>query len=224
MNYLEPLLNQNLRDFVQMWYGPPTSPNAALNPSPAPRELVEWHHISTQWDGIITSQNYAIPLSEVSTRKGEVPFWVESQGSRVWAFDPTGRSHFVYERDPSSQRNPWTPTGESLSTFLIHATAIEAIFGAPAMKVAQGIDTDWIFSQAHELPFPSWSWPTLDSRVFASEKWLALAHASDSEGKSDLMLAATTPEHLTWVQNTPSIKWRSYVTPQQSMAPEAPPW
>ncbi|MGA4966952.1 hypothetical protein [Streptomyces pseudogriseolus] len=223
MNYLEPLINKNLRSFVRAWYGPPTSPNVTPTPSLTP-ELTEWHHISSQWDRGITTQNYAIPLCELAAKEGKVPFWVENQGSRLWAFDQTDKNRLVYEKDPSNRSNPWTSTGESLSTFLLHATVVEAIFGAPVMKVSQGVDVNWISSQAHEIPFVAWNWPTRDSRILASEEWLALVHPGDSKDECDLMVAATTPEHLEWVRGSGSVKWRTYVAPRPSTTSEDPPW
>lgn len=195
--------------------------------SSAPRELVEWHEISARWDGAITSHNYAIPMSELVLEDGKVPFWVENQGTWVWAFDPNDGAHWVYEREPSDNPNPWRHTGERLSDFLIHATVIEVILGAPSRKVTQGVRGDWIRSQegSREFPFPAWNWPAHDSRIFLGERWLALVHPSDEPKTGyDVTLAATEPEDLAWVENIPGIKWRSYSALQDYTTDEPLPW
>ncbi|MFG1960711.1 hypothetical protein [Nonomuraea sp. NPDC049028] len=218
MSYLAPTDNQGLMQFLSSWYGSATFPNSSLREaSAAPRELVEWHDISARWHGAITSHNYPIPVSELTPEDGKVPFWVENQGTWAWAFDPDDEAHWVYEREPSDNPNPWTRTGEQLSDFLIHATVIEAILGAPATKFAREVQADWIQSQegSRELGLPAWNWPTRDSRIFLGEQWLALVHPSDEpKAGYDVTLAATTPEHLAWVENTPEIKWHSYSAPQ----------
>ncbi|GAA3883829.1 hypothetical protein GCM10022227_46560 [Streptomyces sedi] len=118
----------SLLRFLRRWYGAQKSPNARLRESPGvPRELVEWHEISAQWGGEITSHNYAIPLAELAAEDGKIPFWVENQGTWVWAFDPKSEESSVYERHPSDEPTPWRRTGERLSDFLIHATILEAI-------------------------------------------------------------------------------------------------
>ncbi len=58
-----------------------------------------------------------------------IPFWVENQGTWVWAFDPTSKNSSVYEREPSDRPARWQRTGERLSDFLIHATIMETILG-----------------------------------------------------------------------------------------------
>ncbi|MFI9719700.1 hypothetical protein ACIHFE_08585 [Streptomyces sp. NPDC052396] len=228
MSPLAPTDNQGLLRFLRRWYGAPTSPNTRLEKSPEiPRELVEWHEFSSQWNGAITSHNYAIPLSELTIEDEKVPFWVENQGTRLWAFDPNGEDHFVYEREPCDEPTPWKRTDEQLSEFLIHATVVEAILGAPARKVAEGVQMDWLLSQewSHEFPFPAWNWPTRDSRILFGEDWLSLVHPSSSSPTGyDVTLAALTVEDLAWAENTSGIKWRSYSDIQDYTTNDPPPW
>ncbi|MER5429652.1 hypothetical protein [Streptomyces sp. NPDC002588] len=228
MSYLAPTDNQGLLRFLRRWYGAPAVPNVRLGESPGvPRELVEWHEISARWGGLIASHNYAIPLPELSTEDGKIPFWVENQGTWVWAFDPNNEDHSVYEREPSDEPTPWKCTGERLSEFLIHATVVEAIMGAPASKVAQGVQVDWLWSQEgiSEFPFPAWNWPTRDSRILFGESWLALIHPSDApEAGHDITLAAVAPEDLEWAENATGIKWRSYSGVQDHTTNEPLPW
>lgn len=228
MSSLTPADNQGLLQFLHKWYGAPKAPNARLEESTdAPRELIEWHEISTQWGGVITSHNYAIPLPELSAEEEKIPFWVENQGTWLWAFDPNDECHSVYEREPSDQPKPWKRTGEQLSEFLIHATILEAILGAPATKVAQEVQVDWLWSQEgiRELPFPAWNWPARDSRIVSGKSWLALIHQSeDPEAGHDITLAAVTPEELAWAENIPGIKWRSYSSVEDYTTDEPLPW
>ncbi|MFK0202138.1 hypothetical protein [Streptomyces lavendulae] len=227
MNSLAFTDKPGLLNFLRRWYGAPTSPDTRLGESSnAPRELVEWHEISAQWGGVIVSHNYAIPLSELKAEGGKVSFWVENQGAWVWAFDPTSDDLAVYEREPSDGLTPWEKTGESLSEFLIHATVMEAILGAPARKIAQGVRIEWLNSErVHKIPFPAWNWPARNSCIYAGDSWLALVHASDdAPTTSDVTLAARSPENLAWADNVPEIKWRSYCETQEPMASEPLPW
>ncbi len=228
MDSLAPTDSPSLLQFLRRWYGAPKSPNARLGESPdAPRALVEWHEISAQWGGEITSHNYAIPLAELAAEAGKIPFWVENQGTWVWAFDPKSEDCSVYEREPSDEPTPWRRTGERLSDFLIHATILEAILGAPATKVAQGVPVDWLWSRegSHELPFPAWNWPARDSRIILGESWLALVHPSDDpDAGHDITLAARAPGDLSWAENTPGVKWRSYSGAQDYTTDEPLPW
>jgi hypothetical protein len=124
MSSLAPTDNQGLLLFLSSWYGPPKplKPQAKASPE-TPRELAEWHELSTRWDGRSTRQD---------------------------------DDHSVYEREPSDEPCPWHRTGERLSEFLVHATVLETILGAPATKVAEDVDVDWLWFQegVHELPFP----------------------------------------------------------------------
>ncbi|MFF4396525.1 hypothetical protein [Streptomyces sp. NPDC001480] len=228
MSSLTPTDNQGLLRFLRRWYGAPKAPNARLEESPeTPKELVEWHEISAQWGEMITSHNYAIPLPELATEDGKIPFWVENQGTWVWAFDPNDEDHPVYEREPSDEPSPWKRTGERLSEFLIHATVLEAILGAPITKVAQEVQADWLWSQegSRESPFTAWNWPTRDSRIVSGENWLALVHPSDDpEAGHDITLAAITPEDLAWAEKIPGIKWRTYSGVQDYTTDEPLPW
>ncbi|MFD3311635.1 hypothetical protein [Streptomyces sp. NPDC058694] len=228
MSSLAPTDIQGLLRFLRRWYGAPKLANLRLKESPqAPKELVEWHEISAQWGGVITPHNYAIALPELAVEDSKIPFWVENQGTWVWAFDPNNQDHSVYEREPSDEPKPWKRTGERLSEFLIHATVLEAILGAPATKVAQGVPTDWLWHQegSHEFPFPAWNWPARDSRIFFGENWLALTHPSDApEAGHDITLAAIAPEDLAWTDDTLGIKWRSYSGVQDYTTDEPLPW
>lgn len=228
MNFPTPTDKPGLLRFLRRWYGAPKSPNVRLGESPeAPRELVDWHEISAQWNGEITSHNYAIPLSELTMEDGKIPFWVENQGTWVWAFDPTSEDFSVYEREPSDEPTPWRRTGERLSDFLIHATILEAILGAPATKVAQGVSAGWLWSQegSRELSLPAWNWPARDSRILFGESWLALVHpCDDPDAGHDITLAARASGDLSWAENMPGIRWRSYSGAQDYTTNEPPPW
>ncbi|MFE6157743.1 hypothetical protein ACFQ7F_02340 [Streptomyces sp. NPDC056486] len=228
MNERAPVDKQGLLHFLRDWYGDPTSPSAKAKSSrSAPKELIEWHEISTQWDGRITSHNYAIPLPELEVHDGKVPFWVENQGTWLWAFDPDDQDHLVYEQEPSGDPAPWAPTSESLPEFLIHATVMEAILGAPARKIATGVDAEWLLTRENVSPLPSppWNWPARESRILLGEDWLALVHPSDEpELGYDITLAAITPENLLWAETTPGIEWRSYADSQDYTTDEPLPW
>ncbi|MER7181520.1 hypothetical protein ABT404_18885 [Streptomyces hyaluromycini] len=228
MSYLAPTDNQDLLRFLRRWYGAPPAPNERLGESPeAPKVLVEWHEIAAQWGGLITSHNYAIPLPELVLEDGMIPFWVENQGTWVWAFDPNTEDHSVYEREPSDEPTPWKRTGERLPEFLIHATVLEAILGAPARKVARGAQIDDLRPPEgmRELPFPAWNWPARDSRILFGESWLALTHPSDHpKAGHDITLAAVAPKDLEWAKNSTEIKWRSYSRVQDHTTNEPLPW
>lgn len=228
MNEIFPVDNQVLLQFLRRWHGDPTSPHASVKePSTAPQELIDWHEISAQWNGAITSHNYAIPLPELEPEGGMIPFWVENQGTWLWAFDPNDKNHLVYEREPSEEPGPWTPTGETLSDFLIHATVLEQILGAPARKTTERADAEFIHSrkECRQLPFPAWNWPAPGSQILLGDDWLALVHPSgDPEAGYDITLAAADPEDIAWAENVPGIKWRSYFDSRDSSSDEPLPW
>ncbi len=228
MKSLAPTDSPGLLRFLRRWHGTPKSPNARLQePSDAPRELVEWHEISAKWGGEITSHNYAIPLAQLTAEDGMIPVWVENQGTWVWAFDPTSKDFSVYEREPSDRPARWQRTGERLSEFLIHATIMETILGAPAMKIAQGARADWLWHRegSHELPLPAWNWPARSSRILFGESCLTLVHPSDGpDAGHDITLAARTPGDLSWAENVPGVKWRSYSGIQDCTTDEPLPW
>ncbi|WP_461012105.1 hypothetical protein [Streptomyces capparidis] len=228
MSSLNPTDKQGLLRFLREWYGTPKTSSARLKATPeTPKELVEWHKISAQWGEIITSHNYAIPLPDLAAEDGKIPFWVENQGTWIWAFDPNDEDHPVYEREPSDEPAPWKRTGERLSEFLIHATVLEAILSAPVTKVAQGVQADWLWSQkgSTNFPFPAWNWPAHNSHIVSGENWLALVHPSDDpEAGQDVTLAAVAQDNLAWADNLPGIKWRSYIKIQDSTTDEPLPW
>lgn len=228
MSYDAPTDNQGLLRFLRSWYGAPKAPNARLGESPeAPRELIEWHEIFAQWDEAITSHNYAIPLPELEEEDGKIPFWVENQGTWVWAFDPNDDDHPVYEREPSGSPNQWKRSGERLSEFLIHATVLEAILSAPVKKVTQGVQSDSLLCKegTREAPFPAWSWPAPDSRIFFGENWLALVYPSDDpKAGHDVTLAAVAAENLAWTESISGIKWRTYSGGMDHSTDEPVPW
>ncbi|MFF1481928.1 hypothetical protein ACFVYD_31015 [Streptomyces sp. NPDC058301] len=227
MDDLTPVNNQTLLQFLVHWYGDPTSPHASPSEShtAAPRELIEWHQISTQWDRGITFQNYAVPLSELEQSDGMVLFWVESQGTWIWAYDPEDPDHLVYEREPSDEPAPWIPTQEKLGDFLAHATIMEAILGAPAKKTAEAVALESILSRegTQEIPFPSWNWPAPGTRILSNESWLAMIHPSgDPTAGYDVMLSARSIQDLAWVENSSTAKWRTYSESQGSAEPSEP--
>ncbi|MCC3769753.1 hypothetical protein [Streptomyces sp. UNOC14_S4] len=228
MSDLAPTGNHDLPRFLRQWYGEPTSPGADTGGAQRsiPGELTEWHGVAAQWDGVITPQNYAIPLQDLKIEDGKVPFWAENQGTRLWAFDPEDRGHAVYEREPGEDPGPWLPVGEKLSDFLVHATILEAIFGAPASKMPQGVDVEFLVArtEAEYLAFSEWRWPAPGSRVMRGENWLALVHPSGSPGPGyDVMLAALSLEDLAWTDRFPEIRWQSF-SDSDSASAEPLPW
>ncbi|MFJ5552521.1 hypothetical protein [Streptomyces sp. NPDC093225] len=220
--------NQDLTDFLQRWYGAPRLKEVELSVSPAiPRALVWWHEISARWGGVITSHNYAIPLAELHIEDGVVPFWVENQGTWIWAFDPNDSNFAVYEREPSAETSAWEPTGEGLHDFLHHATILEAVLGAPVTKVAHGVElTDlWPEGEVQELPFPAWKWPGPDSRILSGGEWLALVHSTDSaQGGYDVTLAANSLDDVSWADEISGISWRTYASVQDQAEDLSLPW
>jgi hypothetical protein len=104
---------------------------------------------------------------------------------------------------------------------------VEAILGAPALRVAQGVKEGWLSDQEgiYETLFLPWNWPAPGSRILHGEDWLALVHPSDTPTKGqDVTLAATATEHLAWVESIPDVTWLSHCSPQDYTTNEPPPW
>ncbi|MFI6588169.1 hypothetical protein [Embleya sp. NPDC050493] len=217
----------DLDRFLEEWYGTPNaSPCVPIEDQIAPRKLVEWHRISSKWNGQITPQNYAIPLERLQKNGGLIEFWAESQGNWSWAFDPNGDGHAVYDQDATGKPTPWRETGETLEEFLIHATVLEAVFGAPEATTATNVPLEWILTHGEcALFYQEWRWPAQGSRIVAGGRWIGLVSpVREGSVEYDITLGARHAEQLTWVLEAPGIDWQSYSASENTTDDEPLPW
>ncbi|WP_380284047.1 hypothetical protein [Kitasatospora purpeofusca] len=205
---------ESLEQFLGEWYGPPArSKPPLLMQSAAPEVLLGWNSIRLQWDHEIIAQNYPIPLDELTSDGDLTPFWVENQGGWMWAFD-SHLENFVYDRDMSNPSNDWEPTGETLEEFLVHATVVEALLGAPAQKSATAGSGQWILShrECRILSFRPWGWPTPGATLARGENWLCMIRPSQTSVDSQvILLGANALEDLAWVDHAPETIWSVFL-------------
>jgi hypothetical protein len=85
---------------------------------------------------------------------GKITFYIENQGVCVWATSADGEDPPVYKR-MNEWDSPWVRESGSLSTFLIQALVLEAVFGAPFRASHDGLDARGLTELTRRLlPLP----------------------------------------------------------------------
>lgn len=229
--HMEELLNitgESLSRFLTRWYGDsdlPISADSEEAKMPCPLRL--WHEVASQWSTPVATFNHPISPSELEIEDQKLVFWVENQGCWTWSTNIDGDDPIVFDRQPGSDPEPWTPTGETLSEFLLHATVFEAIIGAPNQIHAENV-TEEILSQIisgfRPLPLPHWRWPSADVSILVGTSLLAqvsdslISVPNDTTRRFDVSVAAPAPELLTPLANIVDVPWKRYmaIEPQES--------
>ncbi|MZD09702.1 hypothetical protein GTW43_32165 [Streptomyces sp. SID5785] len=234
---MEELLNitsESLSRFLTRWYGDPDRPiSANLGAAKMPLPLRAWHEIASQWSTPVTTLNHPLDPSELEIEDGKLVFWVENQGCWTWSTNINGDDPIVFDRQPGSDHEPWAPTGETLSEFLLHATVFEAIVGAPCQMYVENITEEVlsrIASEVSPLPLPHWRWPSADVRILVGTGLLAQVSDSMTSGPSDTIrrfdvtIAAPSSDALESLSNLAGVPWMSYtsVEPQESKWDDLP--
>jgi hypothetical protein len=227
---MEELLNitsDSLNRFLTRWYGNPDRPistdhRAAIK---MPPPLRVWHEVTSQWSSNVATFNQPLNPHELEIEDGKLLFWVENQGCWTWATAMDGDDPIVFDRQPSSDPEPWQPTGEILSEFLLHATVFEAITGSPNQMYTEHITEDvlsQIISDLQPLPLPLWRWPSLDVRILVGTNTLAqvsdslISTPNDSSRRFDISIAAPSPELLAPLSSITGIPWKRYAEVESS--------
>lgn len=202
----------SLERFLIRWYGPPDKEPADVG-AELPRPLREWFEVTSRWSTPVIVQNRVEREPWIDNGKSVV--WVENQGVWLWAIDPEGDDPPVFDRE-NEDGVPWQPTGVPLSTFLLHATVFEAIWGAA------GASTSWvstdrlaqILAPLRTLPMPDWRWPEQGHRLYAADGLLAFAGPNPGPGETaetttwcEVVLAADRPDRLAYLTEIEGVDW-----------------
>ncbi|WP_399895913.1 hypothetical protein ACGH7X_40335 [Streptomyces sp. BBFR51] len=234
---MEELLNitsESLGRFLTRWYGDPDLP-ISVNPDAVkmPPPLRFWHEIASQWSTPVTTLNHPLGPSELEIEDGKLVFWVENQGCWTWSTNINGDDSIVFDRQPGSDPEPWIPTGETLSEFLLHATVFEAIVGAPCQMYVENITEEvlsGIASNLRPLPLPHWRWPSTEVRILVGNSLLAqvsdsmVSDPNDKTRRFDVSIAAPSAVALAPLSNLAGVPWKNYtpVEPQESSWDDLP--
>jgi hypothetical protein len=204
----------DLSDFLQWWYGPATRPFQLREVPTVPAPLCAWYAAEEAWDRRLATQNEILRPSELVSEDGQTLFYVENQGVWHWAYS-SGADPEVFDRE-NEPRVQWSPTGARLSEFLIHASMFEAIFASRTGASAIDIDRrhyDRVVGSLRPVSMTPWNWPGPDSRLFVSDRLLALGSVNDRPGTPitvdslyEVFVAAKSNEDLAYLDGL-DIKW-----------------
>lgn len=111
----------------------------------------------------------------------------------------------------------WRPTGERLSTFLLHVAVFEAVlgaaYGASACRVSAARVAD-ILAPMRPLPMPEWRWPSGGCRLYAADGLLALAGGDGGPGETTatraVWVAADEPGRLAYLREVDGVEWDAF--------------
>lgn len=178
----------SLREFLTAWYGPADKAPSPLPSSsvPVPSALTEWFETVSCWSAPVTVQNTVVPLDELEDEDGKVVFWVESEGVWLWAYDVREASQdpAVFDRECEDDV-PWTPSGLTLSSFLLQPAVFEAVMGAEHPAATDWIPADRLseaLAPLDPLPGPDWNWPANGSHLYAGDGLLGFAINEGEDG------------------------------------------
>ncbi|MGH3763053.1 hypothetical protein [Actinophytocola sp.] len=207
----------SLERFLSRWYGPADRQPAATAVDGTPRPLRDWFELTARWSAPVVTQNHV--LSQPWIDDGKLVFWEENQGVWLWATAPDGDDPPVYDRE-NVDGDSWQPTGESLSTFLLHVAVFEAIMGA-----SHGACASWVSAAAlaeilaplRPLPMPEWRWPAPGHRLHAADGLLAFSGPNPGPGEvaetaatHEVWLAADEPGRLAYLTEPADVEWDSF--------------
>ncbi|PPK65025.1 hypothetical protein V5P93_004230 [Actinokineospora auranticolor] len=216
MRELFPVDGDSLARFLTRWYGPPDR-QSVLDGSRAPGPLRDWFEVTSRWSTPVATQNRV--LSEPWLEDGKLVFWEENQGAWSWAIDADGDDPPVYDRE-NVDGAVWQPTGEPLSTFLLHVAVFEAVmgsaFGACACVVSQA-QWEGIVAPVHPLPMPDWRWPARGHRLYAADGLLAFGGPNPGPGETaetatarEVWVAADKPARLAYLTKIENLEWDAF--------------
>jgi hypothetical protein len=164
---LDVVAPDSLARFVYRWYGPPDRPPVALEAPGAPAALVDWHRIAARYSYPLSRDHTMLPLAPDRPR-----FW---EGATDWyAYD--AEAFAAGDLDPPVIENGETPTGLTLSRFLVYAAVYEATYAPlhglvrldPAPDEVRAVKV-----RLRELDDSLWHWPDPSVRYFGDDDLLA---------------------------------------------------
>ncbi|MEV6927715.1 hypothetical protein AB0M46_24880 [Dactylosporangium sp. NPDC051485] len=178
MYELDVVAPDSLGRFVYRWYGPPDRPPAPpveqgeAGPE-APEPLLEWHRLAARYSYPLSRDHGMLPLPAPQERRDPaIRFW---QGAGDWySYDnATFRSGTP---DPEVIENDESPTGLTLSRFLVYAAVYEATYaplhGLVRMHPAPG-ELRSVKVRLRELDDALWQWPDPRLRYYGDDDLLA---------------------------------------------------
>jgi len=204
----------DLSDFLQRWYGPAIRPPQPEEVPAVPAPLGAWYAAEEAWDRRLATQNEILRASELVVEDGLTLFYVENQGVWHWAYG-SGVDPEVFDRE-NEPGMPWSSTGARLSEFLVHAAMFEAILSSRVGASAIDIDRrlyDSVVGPLRPVSMTPWNWPGPDSRLFISDRLLALGGVNDRPGAPitveslyEVFVAATSNDDLAYLDGL-DIRW-----------------
>ncbi len=207
----------SLERFLTRWYGPPDRQRVTVEVDGVPGPLRDWFELTSCWSTPVTAQSRV--LSQPRQENGKLVFWVENQGVWLWATTADGDDPPVYDRE-NVDGAVWQPTGEPLSTFLLHVAVFEAVMGASHCAYAGWVSPaqfEEILAPLRPLPMPDWHWPTGGHRLYAADGLLALGGPNPGPGETagaatmrEVWVAADKPERLAYLTRIESVEWDAF--------------
>jgi hypothetical protein len=182
---------RGLSGFLESWYGPPNRPAELWKISGVPEPLCAWYAAEEAWARSLAIQNAILKPSDLAIKDGLTLFYVENQDVWHWAYG-SGDDPDVFDRE-NEPGVPWSPTGASLSEFLVHAAIFEATFASTLGATAIDIDHahyESVVGGLRPVSMTPWTWPGPDSRLYLSDRVLAFGGVNGRPG------TPTTPESL----------------------------
>ncbi len=203
----------SLERFLSRWYGPPDR-EPAVDGDALPGPLRDWFALTSRWSTPVATQNRV--LSRPWLDDGKLVFWVENQGVWLWATTADGDDPPVYDRENVDGAG-WQPTGEPLSTFLLHVAVFEAVMGARHGACAAWVSPapfEEVLAPLHPLPMPDWRWPAGGHRLYAADGLLALGGPNPGPGETaetadlrEVWVAADHPDRLAYLTRIENVAW-----------------
>jgi len=173
-------LEDDLQRFLSAWYGEPDlTDRPEQDPAPTcpiPGMLAGWHRQAARWSRPLTRINQLLGPGE-TWHDGEVlVVCVEQQGTWLWGVVPGQGDPAVLERSSEAGLG-WTPTGERLSDYLLHAALVEAVLSAPAQVGLDDASRDQLrllTEQMSTVRAAPWRWPGPEHALWQRGGALAL--------------------------------------------------
>ncbi len=193
----------SLPRFLERWYGSPSGghdPASVLASGRLPTPLLRWYDLRAMWSLPWRRHNEMIPADDLELDDGMFVFWVENQAVTLWGYPPRSADPQVHERY-NEEGEPWRPTGEPLSRFLVFIEVMEALmapqFGALSLAMEPG-DVRRVIRGTRLLEGPLWRLPggQAGCDVRAGADTLVMLLPGDAPGTSSVYLAVRTESML----------------------------
>lgn len=164
---LDVVTPESLARFVHRWYGLPDRPPVDLPLPGVPEPLAGWYRIAARYSLPLSRDHLMHPWDELRQRRGLVRFW---EGSTDWYSYAADAGD-----DPEVHENDESPTGLTLSRFLVYVAVYEATYAPlhglvcmePGPEALRAVKI-----RLRELDDALWAWPDPETRYFGDDDLL----------------------------------------------------